>query len=710
MEQKLERKKKCQPLINFKIDLNEDSKEDVIYLKNFVSIFDLNPFINNLIFQKIPEYHVYLDKYKYTLFYKDAKALGCFQEVDEKELINNVNEKIKKCIIGFPFSFEDIKINKIESLSKIKLMDFFLYLLIIKPELEDYQDIIEYINSLKLKIDLVFKTPIDLGYHELKYYFYYEIFIELFLFNSKEESKKKKGPKIKRNIFKSKDLVYFPQINNNDDDFILIDQTDFEKRKNELFNFINVNPSVEGDIFEDSENQIYENQTIELDEDKYLENKKDEKENTKINKNDYYRFSKKLEYFQVFETSILYIFFGGSDNDEQILEKIKFIYFFIILLLQTSSSPLPKLANAFYPLNDDKDKERFKGYKKIIKELFNNENDLVLKNIIVPADFFEFLANPFINNYLAFPFPVLLHKNFLEYDRDIYNEFLEFLKYIYKSELIQDIYYLCPEFKDFDYPFKDDNILEEMFNNTYFLPCNSKNLYGYTQKNLASVFIPAMINIESGNKVELFIIKLGFLLNTIIHEQLKHYIKALIFFNSFRFGIKSHIESDEDLNNEENIVLKGLMKKRERKKKIKSLSGKDGGRRTEILLYGQVLERLSCIQGLKMFYKSTWNTSIKKHFCDFNDNYGIEKKNKEIDNESFFGLNIVFNDDDVCPFFKKILRKFTDCKNIKSEKALIDLKYSANKEPENCDNKLELNINLNFEEDMKRPNVRDYSP
>ena len=109
MEQKLERKKKCQPLINFKIDLNEDSKEDVIYLKNFVSIFDLNPFINNLIFQKIPEYHVYLDKYKYTLFYKDAKALGCFQEVDEKELINNVNEKIKKCIIGFPFSFVIIK-------------------------------------------------------------------------------------------------------------------------------------------------------------------------------------------------------------------------------------------------------------------------------------------------------------------------------------------------------------------------------------------------------------------------------------------------------------------------------------------------------------------------------------------------------------------------------------------------------------------------
>ena len=75
----------------------------------------------------------------------------------------------------------------------------------------------------------------------------------------------------------------------------------------------------------------------------------------------------------------------------------------------------------------------------------------------------------------------------------------------------------------------------------------------------------------------MFIIKLGFLLNTIIHEQLKHYIKALIFFNSFRFGIKSHIESDEDLDNEENIVLKGLMKKREKKKKLKVLAEKMDG-------------------------------------------------------------------------------------------------------------------------------------
>ena len=148
-----------------------------------------------------------------------------------------------------------------------------------------------------------------------------------------------------------------------------------------------------------------------------------------------------------------------------------------------------------------------------------------------------------------------------------------------------------------------------MFKNTFFIPGYSENLYGYTQKNLISIFIPTMINESDSYILEKFIIRLGFILNTTIHEQLKHYIKALMFFNSFKFGLKKHIESDEDLDNDENIFLNGLMKKRKKKKKI-SLNGKDGGHRAEILLYGQVLERISCIQGLKMFYKSTWNIII----------------------------------------------------------------------------------------------------
>ena len=125
--------------------------------------------------------------------------------------------------------------------------------------------------------------------------------------------------------------------------------------------------------------------------------------------------------------------------------------------------------------------------------------------------------------------------------------------------------------------------------------------------------------------MEKFIIKLSFILNITIHEQLKHYIKSLIFFNSFRYGGNKYIESDEDLDNEENKYLEGLMLKKKTKKV--NLKGKDGGHRTEILLYGEVLEKLTSLQGLKMFYYSTWKTSIKEHFFLFKDNYKLIREN-----------------------------------------------------------------------------------
>ena len=166
--------------------------------------------------------------------------------------------------------------------------------------------------------------------------------------------------------------------------------------------------------------------------------------------------------------------------------------------------------------------------------------------------------------------------------------------------------------------------------------------------------------------MEKFIIKLGFILNTAVHEQLKHYVKALLFFNSFRFGGNIYIESDEDLDNEENQYLEGLMKKKKISKK-NSLMGKDGGHRTEILLYGEVLERLTSLQGLKMFYYSTWDTSIKEHFSRFKDNYNQKKesKSKNFLPTNYLNLNDIFNDVDV-----------------KEKDLLININFSSKKNPE----------------------------
>ena len=700
-EEKIIMKKKyCIPLKDLKdyLDIPKDSDEDS--LKKYVSVFDLNPKVNFYVFQKINSYLKYLQKYKYTLFYEDAKTLGCFNEVNENDLIKSINNKLET------LHFFGNKLVKITSLSKSKFFNFLLYLLNLNLIQEKFEDIVKKIQSFKLEVSLIYKAPIYLGNNELQYYFFYELFVEFFLYNyeDKKESKKK--------ILLSTEIEYFPVKDNIKIEYSEIDMTDFEKRKKDLLDYLYDTELKQSNLIEiNKEND--KPKTIELDE--KLENKEEE-ENISNKKKDKEKkiFIKKLQYFKNFEDVIINIFFQDI-KDEDIIEKIKFIYFYIMLEINNHKEPNEKLLNSLYIKNNDSDIKKMELYNSKIQILLNGDyNKIVIKNIKLPEIFFENLENPFIDNYLFFTFPELLHKNFIEYDQEIYNDFIEFLKFIYRSPLLNDIYYLCEEFNDFIYPLNDENILNEMIENTHFIPCESKNLYGFTQKNYISIFIPTNINYnEKSHHLEKFIIKLSFILNTCIHEELKHYIKALIFFNSFRYKVKKRIESDENLDNQENKYLSGLMAKKNRQKKI-SLKGMDGGHRTEILLYGEVLEKLTSLQGLKMFYYSTWKTSIKDHFLKFKDNY---KSEIEIKNNSlcdFLRLDEIIKDNEVCPFFRKIMKKLIEFKNIKAKDMYIDVNFSSKKNPEisgeeQGENK-EILIDLNYEEFYPRHYYRDYNP
>ena len=93
--------------------------------------------------------------------------------------------------------------------------------------------------------------------------------------------------------------------------------------------------------------------------------------------------------------------------------------------------------------NYECDIKRFKKYDDKIKKYFNGDyNQILMKNIKLPRIFFENIEDPFINNYLNFSFPKIMHKSFIEYDEDIYKEFLGFLKVIYKSQLLMDILFM----------------------------------------------------------------------------------------------------------------------------------------------------------------------------------------------------------------------------------------------------------------------------
>ena len=65
-------------------------------LKIIASNFDINPKVNFKLLSILKEennseYNKYIDKYKYTLDYNDAKKLKCFSN-NESDIINDLND------------------------------------------------------------------------------------------------------------------------------------------------------------------------------------------------------------------------------------------------------------------------------------------------------------------------------------------------------------------------------------------------------------------------------------------------------------------------------------------------------------------------------------------------------------------------------------------------------------------------------------------
>ena len=119
-------------------------------------------------------------------------------------------------------------------------------------------------------------------------------------------------------------------------------------------------------------------------------------------------------------------------------------------------------------------------------ELIRKE-DLVFYNL--DSYFMATKDNPFSNRAKYYSYPALLKKNIFQANENTFNNFRKYLKEIYKSKLLEEIFYLTPEFNDFKYPLLDDGILDEMIDNTIFLPYDQEALNGYTQKQFAKIYI-----------------------------------------------------------------------------------------------------------------------------------------------------------------------------------------------------------------------------
>ena len=654
--------------------IKNSSYED---LKIISSNFDINPIVNfkllSILKQKSKEeYNKYISKYKYTLNYKDAKKLKCFSN-DEKEIIKELKSNYKD------------KIPEINSLSKIKLFSFLFYINNLEcnfshTENNYYKNITEKIKekiiSFSSEKDLNFKIPNNYGNYELQYYTYLNLFVNYFSEKLDQKRKNKESIDIKEIINESNEL-FFDWDKTSYGNKEIIDITEFELNKNKLKEFI--------------QESIHKNKKKNKN---GINIEKSNDKSNKINKNEEQRKYRKIlcnfidrnvKKLKKFEKEIYYLF-KQEINDEKIIKNIEFIYYYLLFTKDGcelyNSYPNCLLNNP--SIKNDKYIDRFYQFalinNKNSKESIKND-ELTFYNL---DSFFESKKdNPFCNRAKYFNYPTLLKKNIFQTNQDIYNNFKESLKNIYKSKLLEEIFYLTPEFNEFKYPLKDEEILNEMIENTIFLPYDQEELHGYTQKQFSKIYISTNIFQKEYSKEDIskIVVDIGFLFNTLIYEQFNNYLKVLLYYNSFRFREKKRLckGSSEYKQNQFFIDNLSIIFSKYKNMIIKPII--DRGYMTEVYLYGIILYKLSFSEALKMHDKSTWNLSVLEHLKEFN------KNNKAILKVHDENLDNILKNKNLSNFIKDIFiqfNKYYECNGIMkfdysvlgdSEKLIEDLYF-----------------------------------
>ena len=506
------------------------------------------------------KFQKYINKYLYTLNYDEAKLLVDLKIEEDKELkkLNNFR------------SLNNIKsiIKEIDSLSKLKLVNFIYQInnfYKTKKQINDYIDLLE---EYSLNTNLKYRLPNFCGSRELLFYTYLQLFIEIFSFEiDKDENTKmdidfpeEKDNKKEENINK---------INNNEDsaneeecfsisDISYQDENNYEFKNDEIINDIN-------EFFEyiNNNNNIIEKGN-KIDEDIIL------------NKN-FRTASIYMQYLNSFDIFIEKKMIIDFDKDD-FLEQIDFIYFTITYFRYNNKDnklthfnkqpieyilyePQEKRKEALIFINCDiKDKKYFKNLSQDKKESLIYTN---LSKCNIPIE--SAINNPFNNCSEYYKFPFNMTKNPILFDNEFYKEFKDFILEVYESKLFKEIFYVTDDFKDFFYPFEGeekDNIFSEMFELTKFYPFEFDYLHGYTNKILPKILISSIF--KNAHCLEKMIINFVHIINTLFHEQLKHYIKGLIHYNSLRLNLSVSLESKKPLNEEVYEKYKKVVKKKKK--------------------------------------------------------------------------------------------------------------------------------------------------
>ena len=594
-------------------------KKDKKLVETYFYIFDLDNDINHAFFKKSnkeKKYKSLVKKYKYTLNLNTSLSLNYFTIEDIQKEMDYYNSKI---ILIKGKTIKNIK--DIHSLSKLK---FFNLLLDIIIKTDGYymrntnkKNIKNLIKKYKIEDDLLFKSPNSLGTTELNYYTLISLYYTFLSENNENKESNDEDISDKKNYLSDKcDVNKIQEIIG---EKIKFDDSKFVNNFNELKSKFGGNIDISKFEYDKSQ--------------------------------DYDSIDKKIYLLRLYTEAFKQIVNFEIKEDNYIIKKCEFI---LITCCFEDTDQIKKIQNCL--IEDG----RNLSYEEEVLPKGWDIKEFCYSNYEFPIKF----NNIFFGFSYRFKYPYILKRNTLMNNEEIYLSFIDYIKYVYKSPLMKDIFYNTPEFKEFLYPFEDEKILDELFENLIFLPLySSDKLYGVTQKLIGKVYIAA--NIKSNNEIKLFKFEelinfFAILLVTILHEQFKHYLRMLIFFNSFIYNKNIELISNTNLeiNDDNDGIFFSILSKNKNNynynNKINLPKLIDGGHKLEILLFGEILGNIRAGASLDVFNSSSWNKTISQHLEDFMQ---LNQPNKNINPKQTLSLENLKENKDIPQFLIKLLEQ-----------------------------------------------------
>ena len=235
-------------------------------------------------------------------------------------------------------------------------------------------------------------------------------------------------------------------------------------------------------------------------------------------------------------------------NDNELIDRCDYIFSLFEIFLQVESKYrdyelFKKIITTCYPFDLNYAKNQLKEMKKLkvfysrliidgsslqFFEIENLKEDQYILLDSKKGQHFEVKAKE-INWYLGedlisyfdsydfmicFTYETLLNKNLLKVE-PIYEKFNELFKTIIKSDAIKESLSKYSEDSEFEYPFNNEDVINECEESIYYVPFPVSGIYGYTDKNSFKTYINCNFK---ANSIQSTFTEYANILKTKIHE------------------------------------------------------------------------------------------------------------------------------------------------------------------------------------------------